>query len=65
MITRSKRVEQIILDHVFKIKSSLSPGYMLEHFIPASSVHAYRTRFRDWMFYYSKGKRDWKEIVCL
>ena len=43
----SKRVEQIILNHVFKIKSGLSPDYMLEHFIPASSVHAYGTRFRD------------------
>ena len=43
----SKRVEQFILIHVFKIKSGLSPDYMLEHFISASSVHVYRTRFRD------------------
>ena len=29
-----KRVDQIILNHVFKIKSGQSPDYMVEHFIP-------------------------------
>ena len=43
----SKRVEQIILNHVFKVKSGLSPEYMSEQFIPASSVHIYSTRFRE------------------
>ena len=43
----SKRVEQIILNHVFKVKSGLSPEYMSEQFIPVSSVHTYSTRFRE------------------
>ena len=29
----SKRVDQIILNHIFKIKSGTSPDYMGEHFI--------------------------------
>ena len=43
----SKRVEQIILNHVFKVKSGLSPEYMSEQFTPVSSVHTYSTRFRE------------------
>ena len=43
----SKRVDQIILNHVFKIKSGTSPDYMTEQFTPASSVHSYSTRFRE------------------
>ena len=43
----SKRVDQIILNHIFRIKSGTSPDYMGEHFIPASSVHNYSTRFRE------------------
>ena len=43
----SKRVDQIILNHVFKVKSGQSPDYMVEHFIPASSIHSYGTRFRE------------------
>ena len=43
----SKRVDQIILNHVFKIKSGTSPDYMAEQFTPASSVHSYSTRFRQ------------------
>ena len=43
----SKRVDQIILNHVFKIKSGTSPDYMIEQFTPASSVHSYSTRFRE------------------
>ena len=43
----SKRVDQIILNHIFLIKSGTSPDYMGEHFIPASSVHNYSTRFRE------------------
>ena len=35
----SKRVDQIILNHVFKVKSGQSPDHMVEHFIPASSIH--------------------------
>ena len=43
----SKRVDQIILNRIFRIKSGTSPDYMGEHSIPASSVHNYRTRFRE------------------
>ena len=43
----SKRVDQIILNHVFKTKSGTSPDYMTEQFTPASSVHSYSTRFRQ------------------
>ena len=43
----SKRVDQIILNHVFKVKSGQSPDYMVEHFIQASSIHSYGTRFRE------------------
>ena len=43
----SKRVDQIILKHVFKVKSGQSPDYMVEHFIPTSSIHSYGTRFRE------------------
>ena len=43
----SKRVDQIILNHVYKIKSGTSPDYMKEQFVPTSSVHSYRTRFRE------------------
>ena len=43
----SKRVDQIILNHVFKIKLGTSPDYMIEQFTPASSVHSYSPRFRE------------------
>ena len=43
----SKRVDQIILNHVFKVKLGQSPDYMVEHFVPASSIHSYGTRFRE------------------
>ncbi|MCU7801520.1 MAG: reverse transcriptase family protein [gamma proteobacterium symbiont of Lucinoma myriamae] len=43
----ARRVDQIILNHVFKIKSGTTPDYMTEHFVPASSVHSYGTRFRE------------------
>ena len=41
----SRRVDQIILNHVFKIKSGQSAQYMAENFIQASSLHSYGTRF--------------------
>ena len=34
------------MSHVFKVKSGLSPEYMSEQFIPASSLHSYGIRFR-------------------
>ena len=40
----SKRVEQITLCHVFKIKHGLSPSYMSQNFVTQDSVHTYRTR---------------------
>lgn len=43
----SRRVEQIVLNHVFKIKSGKSADYMTENFIQATSVHSYGTRFRE------------------
>ena len=43
----SKRVGQIILNHVLRVKSGLSPDYMVDHFIQASSIHSYGTRFRE------------------
>ena len=45
-LTVSKRVDQIMFCHVFKIYSGRSPGYLNEHFIPLSSVHNYPTRLR-------------------
>ena len=39
----SKRVDQIILNHVFKVKSNQTPDYMVEHFSRASSIHSYGT----------------------
>ena len=58
----SKRADQIILNHVFKVKSGQSPDYMVEHFIQASFIHSYGTRFSETFFFYSKSKRFWKEI---
>ena len=43
----SKRIDQIILNQVFKINSDTSPDYMIEHFVPASTVHSYSTRFTE------------------
>ena len=43
----SKRVDKMILNHVYKIKLGNSPDYMKEHFVPISSVHSYSTRFRE------------------
>jgi hypothetical protein len=40
----NKRVDQIVLGHVFKIQNGLAPDYMGEHFIPQASIHSYRTR---------------------
>ena len=47
----SKRVGQIILNNVFKVKSGQSPDYMVEHLIPASSIHSYGTRFRETSYF--------------
>ena len=43
----SKRVDQIVLNHVFKIKSGNLADYITEHFVPRSSVHSYGTRLRE------------------
>ena len=43
----SKRVDQIILNHVLKMKSGSSPDYKIQHFVLASSIHSYSTRFRE------------------
>ena len=60
----SKRVDQIILNHVFTVKSNQSPDYMVEHFIPASSIHSDGTRFRETgCFSIPTVKKFWKEIL--
>ena len=43
----SRRVDQIVLNHVFKIKSGKCADYMSERFIPVTSVHSYGARFRE------------------
>ena len=58
----SKRVDQIILNHVFKVKLGQSPDYMVEHFIPASSIHSYGTRFRETGCFSIPTVKKWKEI---
>ena len=40
-------IYKIILNHVFKINLNTSPDYLIEHFVPASSVHSYMTWFRE------------------
>ena len=61
----SKRVDQIILNHVFKVKYGQSPDYIVEHFILASSIHSSGTRFRVYVvvFFYSNSKTFWKELL--
>ena len=41
----ASRVNQIILCHVFKMNSNISPAYMKENFTAVNSVHQYPTRF--------------------
>ena len=41
----TKRVDQIILCHVFKVRSGTALDYLGEFFNLASSVHGYSTRF--------------------
>ena len=43
----SKRLDQVILNHIFRIRSGTSPEYMGERFTLASSIHNYSTRFRE------------------
>ena len=43
----SRRIDQIFLNHVFKIKSGKSADNMIEHFVLVTSVHSYGTRFRE------------------
>ena len=62
----SKRVDQIILNHIFKIKSGTSPDYMGEHFMPACAVHNYTTRFREnGSYILSKVKRFGRKSFAL
>ena len=41
-----KRVNQITLSHVFKVKSGTAPDYLQDSFVPISSVHNHSTRLR-------------------
>ena len=43
----SKRVDQIILCHVFKIKNGIAPQYMGDNFTPQDTLHSYRTRLSN------------------
>ena len=45
----SKRVDQVLLNHIFRIRSGTSPKYMGEHFTLASFIHKYTcsTRFQE------------------
>ena len=43
----NKRVDQIILCHVFKIKNGTAPDYMGDSFMSQDSIHSYRTRLSD------------------
>ena len=43
----TKRVDQIILCHMFKIRLGTAPDYLGEFFNLASSVHGHSTRFLD------------------
>ena len=47
MATCFNNVDQIGLNHVFKINSRKSPDYMTEHFVRMSAVHSFGTRFRE------------------
>ena len=40
----SKRVDQITLTHVFKIRNGLAPDYMKDHFTSQDTIHSYNTR---------------------
>ena len=41
-----KRVNQITLSHVFKVKSGTAPDYLQDSFVPISSVHNHSTTLR-------------------
>ena len=43
----SKRVDQIILNHIYKVNSGIFPDYMKEQFVPTKSVHSYSTKIRE------------------
>jgi hypothetical protein len=43
----NKRVDQIILCHVFKVKNGMAPDYMGKYFIPQVTVHSYKTRLSN------------------
>ena len=58
----SKRVDQIILNQEFKVKSGQCPDYMVEHL--CRQVPYTHTKFRETgCFFHSKSKRFWKEIL--
>ena len=62
----SKRVDQIILNPVFKIKSGTPPDYTIGRFTQASSVHSYSTRFRENGLYFSpKSLKLWQKVFCI
>ena len=42
-----KRVEQIMLCHVFKVKNNLAPEYLCESFVAQSNVHFHSTRLSE------------------
>jgi len=40
----NKRVEQVMLGHVFKVKHKLAPSYMNSFLVSQNIVHSYSTR---------------------
>ena len=59
-----KELTRLFRTMFFKVKSGQSPDYMVEHFILASSIHSYGTRFRETgCFSIPKVKGFWKAIL--
>ena len=55
----SKRVDQIILNHIFRIRSGTSPNYMRDHFISASSCIATALDRENGCFFSSLSEGLW------
>ena len=43
----NKRVEQVMLCHVFKVKHKLAPSYMNSFLVSQNTVHSYSTRLSE------------------
>ena len=73
-INIADRVEQLRLNHVFKIKNNTCPSYLSDNFCEVNSVHCRETRASHFNFYvpsvkgratetfYFKGIKDWNSL---